>query len=420
MTLAPLSRSAGLRRLLPDPGPGRPLALSTLVNTLGNGLLMPTMALFLTRSVGLSAVQVGVGLSIAGAAGLLAGLPAGYLADRVGPRGLLVTLNVLAGVTTSALALVHSLPTFLLVATVDAVFDSGGSAVRAGLVAGVLPAAGRVRTQAYLRSVTNLGIAVGAAGAGIGLHYDTRAAYVTLILLDAVTFVVAGLGLLGVPRVAPHPRPPEGPRMPVLRDRSYLAVTALNSVLAIHYGLLEIGVPLWIAERTSAPHWSVAAVFGVNTVMCVLFQVRVSRGTEDVTRAATLSRRGGLLLAASCGLFAAAAARSAAVALVVLGLAALVQVLGEMSQASGSWGVAFGLAPDAMQGQYQGIFSSGFAVSRMLAPLVVTTLAVSWGVAGWLVLAALFAAAGTALVPVTRWAASAGPRAGRPPAPDAA
>lgn len=393
-----------VRRLLPDPGPGRPLALATLVNTVGNGLLLPVTALFLTRSVGLSATEVGVGLTVAGAAGLLAGLPTGYLADRVGPRGLLVVLTVLTGAVTAALALVHSFETFLVVAVFDAVLDSAAGAVRAGLIAGVLSASGRVRTRAYLRSVTNLGIALGVLGAGIGLHYDTRTAYLTLILLDAVTFVAAGLVVLAVPRVAPLPRPAGGPRLPVLRDRPFLAVTSLNALLGIHYGVLEIAVPLWVVERTSAPRWTVAAVMGVNTVMCVLFQVRVSRGTENVARAARVSRRGGLLLAASCVLFAVTSERPAPVAMALLLLAALVQVLGELSQAAGSWGIGFGLAPDDMQGQYQGLYSTGFAVSRMLAPVVVTTLTIAWGAPGWFLLAAVFAATGVALVPVTAWA----------------
>jgi hypothetical protein len=48
---------------------------------------MTGSAVFVTRSVGLSAAQVGLGLTIAGAVGLGAGVPAGRAADRRGARG---------------------------------------------------------------------------------------------------------------------------------------------------------------------------------------------------------------------------------------------------------------------------------------------------------------------------------------------
>lgn len=47
--------------------------------------------------------------------------------------------------------------------------------------------------------------------------------------------------------------------------------------------------------------------------------------------------------------------------------------------AAGSWAISFGLAPEGRQGQYQGLFASGFAASSMLAPVVLTTLCIEWG-----------------------------------------
>ncbi|MEK8107594.1 hypothetical protein NKG94_25440 [Micromonospora sp. M12] len=71
-------------------GSGRVLTLGTLVKTVGRGLWLVASALFLTRSVGLSATEVGVGLTISALVGVLASTPSGYLADRVGPRGVQV------------------------------------------------------------------------------------------------------------------------------------------------------------------------------------------------------------------------------------------------------------------------------------------------------------------------------------------
>jgi len=70
------------------------------------------------------------------------------------------------------------------------------------------------------------------------------------------------------------------------------------------------------------------------------------------------------------------------VAEVVLVLGALAHVAGELLPAAGSWAQGFGLAPQSAQGQYQGLFSTGFAATTMLAPAVLTAGVVGWGAAG--------------------------------------
>ena len=62
----------------------RALSLSTLINTIGSGLL-DVGGVVLDGFVGLSGEQVGIG-TIVGAAGLLVGPPAGHLGDS-GGRG---------------------------------------------------------------------------------------------------------------------------------------------------------------------------------------------------------------------------------------------------------------------------------------------------------------------------------------------
>jgi MFS family permease len=108
-------------------------------------------------------------------------------------------------------------------------------------------------------------------------------------------------------------------------------------------------------------------------------------------------------LLAACVTFALSAAGSSTLlAIAVLMLAAGLQSLAEMLQASGSWEISFDLTPPGKHGQYQGFFTSGFTVARMLGPLLVTTLIISWGTIGWLLLGGLFLAAGLATVPAVR------------------
>ena len=61
------------------------------------------------------------------------------------------------------------------------------------------------------------------------------------------------------------------------------------------------------------------------------------------------------------------------------------------------------MPPDA-PGEYQGVFSTGEAITLMFAPALMTTLVGSWGRPGWFVLAAIFLTCSAATLPATRWA----------------
>lgn len=397
---------------LPDDRVTRRLAVQTLVNTLGNGLFMTTSAVFFTRSVGLSAVQVGLGLTIAGACGVAAGMPLGQLADRLGARRMLAVLYLAQAVGLLCYALVGSFPAFLVVACLVTMLDAGGRAVKNALLATALPAESRVRGRAYLRAVTNVGIGAGSALAAFALQIDTRTGYLTLIAVDAATFVVTALLLRGLPAGTPArgaDRPKPARRFGALSDPAFLAITALNGVLAIQFSLIDVTVPLWVVGHTKAPAAVVSAIMLTNTVLIVLFQVRATRGIDRPAPAARVARRSGLLLAAACVVFGLAHGLGPVWAVVVLVAAAVIQAVAEMLSSAAGWALSYELADPAAPGAYQGLYNSGFAAASMIAPALTTGTAIRFGLPGWLLLGAMFAVAGAALVPVTRWALATRP-----------
>ena len=393
---------ARLTALVPVDPAQRSFALATLANTAGNGMFYAVSAIYFTQSVGLSPAQVGIGLTIAGLCGLLAGIPAGHLGDIRGPRNVLVGLALAEGAGVAAYALVDGFLAFVLVASVVTTVDRSANAVRSGMIAALGAPGDRVRLRAYLRAVTNVGITVGAPIGGLALVADTHTAYLIVILVNAATFVVAALLILRVPPVPPRPHTGDGPRLAVLRDRPFVLVAVVHAFLALHFALLDVALPLWIVHRTEAPKWLVAVLLLMNTVTVVAFQVRASRGVETVAQGAVALRRAGIVLAVACVIFAMSGGASAPVAVTLLLVATMVHVTGELLQSAGGWAVSFGLAPEDRQGEYQGLFSTGFAATSMLAPAVLTALCVTWGWPGWIVLGAVFAAAGVGMVPIVR------------------
>jgi len=144
----------------------RVLAVATLVNTMGNGALMTTSALYFTHVIGLAPTQVGAALAVAAAVALFCQVPLGHLGDVRGPREVLLWLTAAAGVATLGLLVTRSFVGLVLVLAVEAFFDRGASAIRSGYIARVATGGRGVAFKAYLRSVTNVGITVGAAVVG--------------------------------------------------------------------------------------------------------------------------------------------------------------------------------------------------------------------------------------------------------------
>ncbi|MFI5607895.1 MFS transporter [Amycolatopsis sp. NPDC051903] len=392
--------------------PGRLLAAAQLAASLGDGAFLTCSVLYFTRVVGLTAGQVGLGLTLAWAVGSVAGVPLGHLADRRGARGAGVLLSVATALAIAAFLVAGSAWTFALAACCYATGQCGLTAVRQALLAALAEPRQRTRIRAHLQSAGNAGLAIGAGLGGLALLAGTPAAYVAAFSLDAVAFLVSAVLLRLVPFAPPAalPLPRErGSATAVLRDRPYVLVTLLNAILLLRMPLLSVAIPLWIVSRTAAPEWTVSALFVLNTVVVVLGQVRVATRVTGLRSASRLMRRSGVLLAASCGAFALSAAGSSAwVAVAVLVAGALLQVLGEMLQSAGTWEIGFDLAPAARQGQYQGFFGTGTSVARMAGPALLTTVVVQWGTPGWLLVGTGFVAAGWAMGPAVRWAGRRG------------
>lgn len=395
-----------MTRFVPPPGPARALAAAQLTDSIGLGGYLVCSALYFTRVVGLSPAQVGVGLTVGWAAGLLAGVPLGHLADRRGPRGIAIALALCTAAALVLFLFVRDFVPFVVVACLYSSALCGLNAARQALLAGLVAAPDRTKVRAVLATAINGGIAIGAGLGGLALQIDTAQAYLTVFAIDAVSLALSALVLLRLPAVAPTAARGRGePMLAVLRDRPYALVATLNMVLQLHIPMITLAIPLWIVERTSAPGWTVSLLLVLNTVSVVLFQVRVAGKVTNLASALRFMRFAGVTLLAACVVFALSGFGVPAWASVaVLLVAAALQAVAEMMQASSAWELSFGLAPEGRHGQYQGFFGSGFTVARMLGPVLVTTVVLGWGTVGWLLLGTVFVTASVAMGPAVRWA----------------
>jgi hypothetical protein len=412
-------------RVLPPPGPARPLAVAVLVDWTGTGVWLTVSTLFFVRVVGLRPTEIGVGLAAAGVLGMVAVMPVANLTRRWPAGRVAVALQVCRGLAFLSYLAVGSAPTFYAAAALVAVVDRPATAVIQVLVGRVVPDEERGATMAVLHAAQNLGVAAGAALGALALLRADRASFAAVVVADSASFFVAAWLLRRMLRTTPERLPPTEPAAPaaqagsagtapgrrrrrievlgVARHWRFALVTFGNGLLALHMPLLNVVTPLWLAEATAAPLSVMGGLFLLNTAMVVLLQVAVARPVRTPRRGVWTAWIAAGAVAAGCAALAAASLPAGAGAIGLLALAVAMLTIGEMHQNAAGWALSFGLSPaDARQPAYIGFFGTGQAGIVVLGPALLTFLLSRQGAlafattAGLVLLGALCVTAGAA------------------------
>ncbi|MGI5453032.1 MFS transporter [Streptomyces sp. CA-249302] len=360
-----------------------------LVDRTGSGLWASVSVLYFTYVSGLSVAQVGTLAATAGAIGIAGAPLGGRLADRFPLTRVLIALQLLRALASFALLTTNDYALLLAFAAVGSLGDRAAS-VLTKLYATRTAGPDRVRYQAVQRTVANVGWALGGLAAAAALALGTTTAYQWLLAGDAVSFVASALLTLrcGEPPSAartvttskaatPEAKPPNP-----WRDRTYLAYVATETVLFLDDAVFKVGLPLWIAHASNAPHGLAPLLMVLNNVMVVAFQVPLARfGTTTAAARALLIPLsaafafGGLALALS-------STGGAVTGVLLLTTAAILFTLAEMLHATVSWELSVALAPDTAQGAYLGVHGLAQSAQRSVGPLAVTA-AIATGPVGW-------------------------------------
>lgn len=378
-----------LRRLCDDDPRVAAVLLSYTVNSLGSGLWLTGGTVYLVRERHLGPTEVGLGLTLGGVIGVVAGVIVGGISDRVGARRVALLALAVEGLAMVAYLFVSGLWSLVGVASLVAAGLSATNAARGALLAELFDIGEATRLRSLLRAGSNLGIAVGGLGAGVLLGVATPTAFRVLVLADVVTFALAMGALAQLPRPRARVAAAGYDNWQGLRDGRYVSATAVNAVLTMQYGVLSVGIPLWITVHHQVPTFMLAPFIIVNTVLCVLLQVRASRGLEHPARAGAAMARAGAIFLLSCVLIALSGWGSEVVASSVLLVAVVAHSVGELLQAGSSFGASFALTPPGLHGQYQGVWNVGYSLGESTAPIVMSV-AVALGFLGWVSLGVVF------------------------------
>ncbi|WP_422770035.1 MFS transporter [Plantactinospora sp. WMMC1484] len=381
----------------------RVFVVVALVDSIGTGMFLAGSTIFFVRSVGLTPAQVGLGLAVAGAVGFVSAVPIGALADRLGSRQVLVAVQLWRAASQVGLAFAAGPLAFTVLASCLAVADGAASGLTQSVVSDAVGPQRRVPTMAAMRALRNVGFGVGALATAPLLAAGTEWTYRSVMLGDALSFVVAAVLLSRVRTSRPRPdgRPRQSPlrALASVRDHRYLALAGLNGVLCLHMTVLAVLIPLWTIESTAAPAAVVPFAVVVNTVLAVVLQVRFSQAARGVSGGARALRWSGVAMAGACLLIAVTGRTNVWLSVCVLAVGVLLLTFGELWQSAGGWELSYAFADQETLSTHLAVFNLGTTAQSILGPALLAPTVLSGDGVGWLALSVVFVVVATLVAP---------------------
>ncbi|MFD6424791.1 MFS transporter [Streptomyces sp. NPDC060198] len=361
---------------------------ATLIEWTGTGLFLAVSTIYFIKVAHLSTSSVGIGLTIGGATALFAALPIARLAERFGPKSVLIGVMLLRSLATIGYLWVDGWWSFLLVVSLIAVTEQSSPPLVQAYVGARAPESLRARVMAVQRTVVNLGISLGGLIAGVALGSGSHGAFRPLLIGGAVAYVIVAavfatardegsVGSVGTTGVRE-----------LLKDGRLLGFTTYNALVSLWMPVLNVAFPLWLVTATEVPERYVGILYAVNTVLCIALQYPLNR-CYNTTRRAWLSYATAAALL-SCGALAFAAAPGFGTrgALLTLGGAVVLLTFAELLQVGASWTLSFDLAPEEARSAYLVLFNTSRTVAnRVAGPVLMTGVVLALGKAGWIALA---------------------------------
>lgn len=404
-----MSFAAVIRHARPPSQLAGRLSVQSLLFALGEGTFMTGSAVFFTQIVGLSAAEVGLGLTIAGVAAFLAALPMGKLVDRFGPKKMWALSAAGQAGMFALWPLISGFQGYVTMAVAMEVIGALGGAAHGAYTIDVLPAHERVRSRAYMYSALNVGFTLGSMLGGIALAFNSNDVLHVLPWFTTVVFLINAASVTRLPNATHDERTAEDRKVKIpgpgpLRNPGWLLTTFFSGVFWTNQVLLNVVIPLWLVEKTDAPRVLLAFLFGTNTVMCIFLPMVTSRGVKDVPTALRAIRISSTFFVVSCLITLATHDTVGWLTIALVWLGHVTVTGAELYLSAASWSFEAELMDPRQRGAYQGAAELSGTLGRVWAPAVFTFLAMNWGASGWLVIAAIIVAATVGIHPSTRLA----------------
>ncbi len=372
----------------------RLVLFGTLISSIGSGLTLPFLVVYLHSIRHMSLPVAGLIVAASGVTGLATGTMGGSLGDRIGVGRLLFGGLLISGLATIALAGVHTPWSAVVVVACIGMGESVTWPALNALVVSQRASQDRSRAYAVRFGVLNGGLGVGAliAGSVVSLHRPVsfEAIYLVDGLSTLVFGMIVGIGLRHRPGYRAYQAQSldsptkEGYRV-VLTDRRFLAwLIALALFVFSGYAMVD---GAWAAYATVIVHASPQIVgigFAVNTGVIVISQLGVVHATRHWRRTTMLAGVGVLWSIAWLAVGLADLPHLAHLEVDIALISSLgIFGLGETLLSPVAGALPNDLAPERLRARYNALSSTIWAAGTVLGPpiagvLLASSLPLSW------------------------------------------
>ncbi len=379
---------------------GGVVLLSALVlDSVGSGMFQPLSLFYFFKLTSVPLALIGVLVSLANVLTLPVPVLAGWLADRVGPLPLVVASQVAQGLGYLAFGQVHGPVGIFFASSLVTIgvrfFWSSVFTAIADFSDGSTSTMSKDSWYAWANMTRTGGLGIGGLITTLAVAGGSDAFYRVLSNSSAVCYLVAAAAIAAFVR-APRRAHETGAAVgyaTMLRDRPFVAFTAINTVFAVSTGMLALGLLVFVTTGLGGPVWLTPAVLAGNTILLALLGAPAIRLVAPYRRTRVIVAAAGLW-AAWCLAFAVLVPNQLEWVIPALILATLLYTAADVIHAPVSMGLATALSPPAARGRYLAVFQYSFTIANMIAPAFFTTLfalhrSLPWVALGLLNLAAL-------------------------------
>ncbi|MFD9722700.1 MFS transporter [Streptomyces sp. NPDC059072] len=362
-----------------------------LVDSVGNGMLLPLGLLYFTEVQNVPLAQVGAAMTVGQALALPVTFLAGRLMDRVGPQRVVVWANVLSAVGFALFLLAreawHIAGVYVLVqAGINMYFTAQRT-----LIMHVTPAAERRSWFAFTGSLRNIGLAVGSAAAAGALTLFGDGSLRWLIAVDAATYLLAAACFAALTTSPPQPddAPPDDHVTSADHTRRYLLLVAVNIPYVLAQAVLSVLVAVYTTRVLALPASAASLLFVVNTVIVSACATAITAHLAPKVPRRAVSG-GYLIMTVGMAAFALPALTgAAATAWTALMVAIVLFSVAEILLGPALSELSVTLTPQAAGGFTQGLYQFSWALGMVAAPALFTLLLEAGSVLPWAVEAAV-------------------------------
>jgi MFS family permease len=337
---------------------------ASFIDMVGNALVFPFFALYITGKFDVGMTQVGTLFIMFSIMGMVGSTIGGAMADRFGRKPIVLFSIIFSAAGNMTMALAPEFWMLFVIGGFLGLMSSIGGPARQAMLADLLPEEKRAEGFGVLRILFNIAVVMGPIIGGL----LAGVSYILLFGIDALASLLTGtVIMLWLRETKPDTvtlaetetlRETFQGYGRVLCDGVFMSFSLICVALYLVYFQMNTTLPVYLRDVHDVPPQGFGLILSINATMVVLMQVGITRRLRQRGYPQfLLLAAGALIYAVGFGLYGVIASYGLFI------LAMVIITLGEMIVEPVRFALATRLAPDDMRGRYMAVYGYGFAVA---------------------------------------------------------